>query len=235
MGELAVPTAKRLQKPSWKDSRLVVGVILVIAATTLGARLVASVDDRTPYFVAVENLVAGEAVTAASFRRVDVALADSPGRYVSADAPVPEGKIMLRDVLAGELVPTAALGAPGDVGVQRVTVPADAQSTAGLERGHRVDLYVTPDATRGVTDDREPGRTSRLLHAVAVVDVRAGDGGFGATATTSVQLYVPAEHVRAVIEAVDQDAKITLVPVKGPVNGPVEGPVEEPADESGDA
>lgn len=231
MGELAVPTAKRLQKPSWKDSRLMVGVILVIAAGTLGARLVASADDRMPYFVAVENLVAGEAVTAASFQRVDVALADSLGRYVSADAPVPEGRIMLRDVLAGELVPTAALGSPGDVDVQRVTVPADGQSTAGLERGQRVDLYVTPDANRRVNDASAVKRTSRLLQAVAVVDVRAGDGGFGATATTSVQLYVPAEHVRAVIEAVDQDAKITLVPVKGPVREPA----KEPAGEGGDA
>lgn len=227
MGELAVPTAKRLQKPSWKDSRLVVGVILVIAATTLGAKVVASADDREPYLVAVENLVAGEPVTAASFQRVDVALGESPGRYVSAAVPLPEGKILLRDVMAGEFVPTAALGAPGDVDVQRVTVPADAQSTAGLERGHRVDVYVTPDATRRVTDDSEPRRTSRLLQAVAVVDVRAHDGGFGATATTSVQLYVPAQHVRAVIEAVDQDAKITLVPVKGPRSGP--------ADEAGNA
>ena len=137
---------------------------------------------------------------------------------------------MLRDILAGELVPTAALGAPGDVDVQRVTVTADAQSTAGLERGHRVDLYVTPDATRRVTDDTDPRRTSRLLQAVAVVDVRAGEGGFGATATTSVQLYVPADRVRAVIEAVDQDAKITLVPVKGPIKGPVKGPVDEGGD-----
>jgi hypothetical protein len=230
MGELAVPTAKRLQKPSWKDSRLIVGVILVIAAGTLGARLVASADDRMPYFVAVDNLVAGEAVTDASFQRVDVALADSLGRYVPADAPVPEGKILLRDVQAGELVPVAALGTPGDVEVQRVTVPADAPSTAGLERGQRVDLYVTPDADRRVTDAGTPRRTSRLLHAVAVVDVRAGDGGFGATATTSVQLYVPAEHVRAVIEAVDQDAKITLVPVKGPAKGPVNGPMDEGGD-----
>ena len=230
MGELAVPTAKRLRKPSWKDSRLLVGVILVIAAGTLGARLVASADDRMPYFVAVENLVAGEVVTAGSFQRVDVALADSLGRYVPADAPVPEGRIMLRDILAGELVPTTALGSPGDVDVQRVTVPADGQSTAGLERGQRVDLYVTPDSNRRVTDASTPRRTSRLLQAVAVVDVRAADGGFGATATTSVQLYVPAEHVRAVIEAVDQDAKITLVPVKGPVNGPVTAPVDEGGD-----
>ena len=230
MGELAVPTAKRLRKPSWKDSRLLVGVILVIAAGTLGARLVASADDRMPYFVAVENLVAGEVVTAGSFQRVDVALADSLGRYVPADAPVPEGRIMLRDILAGELVPTTALGSPGDVDVQRVTVPADGQSTAGLERGQRVDLYVTPDSNRRVTDASTPRRTSRLLQAVAVVDVRAADGGFGATATTSVQLYVPAEHVRAVIEAVDQDAKITLVPVKGRVNGPVTAPVDEGGD-----
>lgn len=219
MSELAAPTAKRLQRPSWKDSRLLVGVILVLLAATLGARLVASADDRTPYFVAADNLVAGERVMADSFTRVDVALVDGMGQYVPADARAPEGKILLRDIRAGELVPASALGVPGDVDVQRVTVRADAVSTAGLDRGQRVDVYVTPDpAGRGIQDEKQ-AQTSRLLTAVAVVDVLASQGGFGGTATTSVQLYVPADQVMAVVEAVDHQAKLTLVPVRGSAAG----------------
>jgi hypothetical protein len=137
------------------------------------------------------------------------------GHYVAADAPVPDGKILLRDLGAGELVPTSALGAPGDVDVQRVTVRADAVSTAGLDRGQRVDVYVTPGSARTLADPSESRQTTRLLQSVAVVDVLASEGGFGATTRTSVQLYVPADKVREVVEAVDHEAKVTLVPVRG--------------------
>ena len=72
--ELPKPTAKRLQRPSWRDSRLVLGVLLVLVAATLGARVVASADDRVPMYVASRDLVAGDPVDASSFTPVDVQL-----------------------------------------------------------------------------------------------------------------------------------------------------------------
>src|SRR6478672_12214529 len=75
MTELARPTAKRLQRPSWRDSRLVAGVLLVLLAATLGAKAVASADDRVPVWVAAGNLVAGDRVDESSFVRADVRLA----------------------------------------------------------------------------------------------------------------------------------------------------------------
>lgn len=214
MSDHAAPTAKRLERPSWRDSRLVVGIILVLVSATLGARLVAEADERTPYFVAVENLAAGDRVTGATFRRVDVALTDGMGGYLRADSPAPVGKALTRDLKAGELVPSSALGEPGEVDVQRVTVRTDATATVGLDRGQRVDVYVTPDAPGAGTEDEDSG-TELLLEAAAVADIMASEGGFGAAARTSVQLYVPAGQVKAVVEAVDHDAKITLVPVFG--------------------
>src|SRR5512142_1494779 len=139
MTELATPSAKRLQRPSWRDSRLVVGVLLVVVAATLGAKAVASADDRVPVWVAAGNLVAGDEVEPTSFVRTDVRLADGMNAYLPADAPAPTGAFMLRDVRAGELVPVSAVGDADEVDVQRVTVRADAMSTSGLTRGSRVD------------------------------------------------------------------------------------------------
>ena len=62
MSELPRPAAKRLRRPSWRDSRLLVGVLLVLLAATLGARAVAAADDRVPVWVAAGDLVAGDAV-----------------------------------------------------------------------------------------------------------------------------------------------------------------------------
>jgi len=218
MTELAAPTAKRLQRPSWRDGRLLVGVVLVLVAATLGARIVASADDRVAYFVAAEDLVAGQPLSAGSFKRVDVALADDMSRYLPADAPVPTGRVLLRDVRAGELVPAAVLGAEAEVKVQPVTVRADAVSTSSLASGQRVDVYATPKESAGSSRaaDAPATRTTKLLSGVAVVAVLTSDGGFGTAATTSVQLYVPRKEVQAVIAAVDSEAKITLVPLLGP-------------------
>src|SRR6478735_3788694 len=82
MTELARPTAKRLQRPSWRDSRLVVGVLLVLVAATLGAKAVASADDRVPVWAATDDLVAGDRVEASSFTRVDVLLGDGAVPYL---------------------------------------------------------------------------------------------------------------------------------------------------------
>lgn len=212
MTELARPAAKRLQRPSWKDSRLLVGVVLVLLSATLGAKAVASADDRMPVYVAAQDLVAGDRVTASSFTRVDVRLGEGLTTYLAADAPAPEGSYLLRDVRAGELVPRSAVGPADEVGVQRVTVRADAVATAGLTRGSRVDVYVTPKA--GSSRDVTP-ETRRVLEAVGVAAVQTRGGSLGGSATTSVQVYVPSDRVHDLVEAVDAQAQVTLVPVPG--------------------
>ena len=217
MTELARPTAKRLQRPSWRDSRLVVGVLLVVVAATLGAKAVASADDRVPVWVAASNLVAGDAVEPTSFARADVRLADGMTAYLGADAPLPAGAFMLRDVRAGELVPSTAVGGADAVDVQRVTVRADAMSTSGLARGSRVDVFVTPKAS--TTGERATVSTTRVLRSAAVANVLTSSGGFGAGSMTSVQIYVPADKVQPLVEAVDAEAKLTLVPSVGAAPG----------------
>ena len=217
MTELARPTAKRLQRPSWRDSRLVAGVLLVLLAATLGAKAVASADDRVPVWAAAADLVVGDRVDEGSFTRVDVLLVDGSVPYLSADAPAPTGSFVVRDVRAGELVPASAVGSPTEVDVRRVTVRADSASTAGLARGSRVDVFVTPKA--GTGGDAPPPRTTRLIEGAGVAAVSTTTGGLGANATTSVQLYVPAATVQELVEAVDGDARLTLVPVAGSLGG----------------
>lgn len=219
MTELASPSAKRLQRPSWRDSRLVVGLLLVVVAATLGAKAVASADDRVPVWVAASNLVAGDKVEEASFARADVRLADGMNGYLAADAPAPTGSFMIRDVRAGELVPASAVGGADGVDVQRVTVRADAMSTTGLARGSRVDVFVTPK-TSTLSDTATPTtRTKKVLESAAVAAVLTSTGGFGSGSMTSVQIYVPSDKVQPLVEAVDADAKLTLVPAVGAATG----------------
>ena len=84
MPELPRPTAARLQRPSWRDVRLVVGVVLVLLAVTLGAVVVAAADDTTPVYAVTAGQVPGQVVTQQDVRRVDVRLGADLGAYVAA-------------------------------------------------------------------------------------------------------------------------------------------------------
>src|SRR4051794_35216142 len=58
--QLAEPTAKRLQRPSWRDARLLVGVALILLGTVLGARLIAGADDTMPMYAASTAIRPGD-------------------------------------------------------------------------------------------------------------------------------------------------------------------------------
>ena len=51
--------AARLAIPRWGDSRLVLGLLLVMGSVLLGARLLAAADDTVPVWAVTEDLGSG--------------------------------------------------------------------------------------------------------------------------------------------------------------------------------
>lgn len=217
MSQIPTPSAKRLRRPSWRDSRLVVGILLVLLAATLGARLLASMDDRVPVYVATRDLVAGDPVDESALSRVDVRLDDAVAPYLSAGVPLAPSQFVLREVRAGELVPRAAVGSGASLEVQLVTVSVEAVSATGLRAGSVVDVFLS-DVPAGSEHGTKP-TAKRALEAVGVAGVLGATNSFGSASKTSVQLYVPRAEVQRLIEAVDGGAKVTLVPVSGRAPG----------------
>ncbi|WP_298747789.1 SAF domain-containing protein [uncultured Serinicoccus sp.] len=204
-------TARRLQAPGWRDLRLVVGVLLVVLSVAGGVRLVSGLDDTRPVYAAARDLLPGQPIADADLVTVQVRLGDSAEHYLDATDPVAGGTYLLRRVAAGEIVPAAAVGTQRQALDKTVNVPVDASTVAGLQVGTAVDVWVSrrdPEAAGEVYRDPE------LLLPGAVVD-RVADqaGGLGGSlGRTPVALVVPADRVGDVIAAVDQDARLTLVP-----------------------
>ncbi len=218
MSELPTPRAARLQRPSWRDSRLVVGVLLVLAATALGARAVASADDTVPMYVASSPIRPGDRLTATNLRRVDVQLGDTARLYLPAAAGPPSDGWARTSVAEGQLVPSGAVGSRADIDVQQVAVKVDTTSATGLSVGSVVDVWMS---------QRDPATTSerylaakRLLQGVTVAGVPTTANAFaGASAATAVQLLVPHDRVGEVIGAMDSLSRLTLVPGPGGATG----------------
>jgi len=215
MAELAKPTATRLRKPSWRDTRLIVGVVIVILSMTVGAKAIAAADDTLPMYAAVSALVPGQPVTQRDVRRVEVQLGADRVRYVAADHDIAPDTVALREVRPGELVPSSALGPRSAIDLKPVSVPVDSGDATALAAGSVVDVWVNArDRSSAVPSYGKPVKTLEAAPVARTPDTTGG--GMGAAAgTTAVQIMVPEAGVEALIAAIDQGAKITLVPVPG--------------------
>ncbi|HEY5247608.1 MAG TPA: hypothetical protein VIJ15_04030 [Dermatophilaceae bacterium] len=215
MAELPKPTAKRLHKPSWRDSRLVVGVVLVLLSMTLGAKAIAAADDTVPMYAAAVSLVPGQPVTQKEVRRVDVQLGVDRQRYVAADHDIVPGTFALRDVRTGELLPASALGTRRAIDLKPVSLPVDGGGAAQLTAGSVVDVWVNAkDPSSGAEKYGKPVKTLEAAPVARTPDLSGGGLG-AASGLTTVQIMVPESKVLDLIAAIDQGAKITLVPAPG--------------------
>jgi len=215
MAELPRPTAARLRQPSWRDTRLVVGVVLVLLSMAMGAKVVAAADDTVPMYAAVASLVPGQPVTQRDVRRVDVQLGADQSRYVVADHDIAPDTFALRDVRPGELLPTSALGTRADINLKPVSVPVDSGAAAQISAGSIVDVWVNAKDPSSAAE--KYGNPVKTLQAAPVsrVPEASGNGLGSASGKTAVQIMVPEAGVQALIAAIDQGARITLVPVPG--------------------
>jgi hypothetical protein len=224
MSDLSTPTAQRLRRPSWRDSRLLFGLLLVLASTAVGAWVMSRADDRVPMYAARSALVAGQVLSAEDVVRVDVQLGDTADDYVSARGDLPPGSFVLREVRAGELVPRTALGTREQAGTQPVALQVDATSASTLRAGSVVDVYVNrPEepvsGPVGPVGSRPLAGPELTLEAVTVVGLSEDDTVMGGAGDTrAVQVMVPRDQVQELVGDVDLGARITLVAVPGAVS-----------------
>jgi hypothetical protein len=173
MSRVAVssPQPRRVSTPSWLDLRLVLGVLLVVAAVVVGALVVSRATRTYPVLSASRTLAAGTVLRAADLQTVQVQLPEhGDGAYVTAvhDAV---GKQLARSVAKGELVRVDSLTAV--VAHTTLTVPFAAGAAPALRSGERIEIWISAQSCPSVV----------LLADVTVQSVQAGAGGsFGAAA-----------------------------------------------------
>ncbi len=148
----ASPKASRLALPRWLDPKLLLGLLLVIVAMLLGARVFASADDTVAVYQVKAAMFTGDPLTAdsVSVTRVHFAEGLVADNYVNAAQPLPTGQVVNHDLRAGEMLtqgsvapkvqtPTVELSVPISTGdISLVTKIADrCHRRAELHHRHR--------------------------------------------------------------------------------------------------
>lgn len=181
------PPAQRLRAPSWRDPKLVVGLLLVLTSVVVGGRVVAAADRTVAVWAARSTLASGDAVGPGALTAVRVRLDDAVARYLPADEPVPGGLVALRTLGPGELVPVGAVGDAAALERTPLGLPYEGPLPTGLVKGARVDVWITPpaDPSAGTGAAEAPGATAggpaaptargpvRLAQRVEVAEVSA--------------------------------------------------------------
>ena len=186
------PRAERMRRMRWRDTRLWLGLGLMIIAMAWGASLMSSSDSTVTVWRASRDLVPGALPIV---EPVAVSLGAAAESYARADAPI-EGRMTL-PVSAGSLVPMAAIGAAPSTGTRRVTIPVDPlHAPIDLAAGDRVDVWATA-SDGGRTSIAPP---SLVLPQVLVVSADRESVGVGGE--IAVVIEVPQAEVSAAIAAI---------------------------------
>lgn len=208
---LPAPKAQRLQKPSWKDSRLVIGILLIAAATIGGTTLVNRLDERVEVYQAATGLVPGQELATSDVTTVKVRIDEARKGYLTADKPLPKGRVV-REVRKGELLPSSTLGKPSTVGLKAVSVAVEPSFAATLVRGSIVDVWVSDrKGNAGTAEYDKPRRAVPRAYVFRVPREDSGGLSVASSQELAVQVLVPDDLVDQVIGAVNSESKITLV------------------------
>lgn len=218
VGELTVPVAARLRRPSWRDPRLAVGLVLVAGSVALGSWAVTSAQATHGVYVARSTLTPGEEVDVDQLAVVQVRLQDADAsHYFSPESPPPAGAVVLRQVAKGELVPALALGSPTDLDLRAVPVSLGTEPASDVVTGSLVDLWTVPPVATGTSSTA--GAASRepvlLAAGLTVAEVVRPSGAFAVGGRTVVHVLVPSESLPKVLAAVSGDGTMQVMHVPG--------------------
>lgn len=210
---LPAPVAARLRRPTWRDPRLVVGVVIVAASVALGSWAVASAGRTVPVYVADGALTPGETVRPDQLRTVDVRIDSGTELYLRADQDLPDELVALRVVDDGELVARSALGDAAEVDVRSVSVPVDQAMSARVTPGAVVDLWSSPEAQAGA--DAPAAEPAPLVTGVVVEQVDEAGTGLVVSDGATLHVLVPTGDLPAVLQALAEPGSVTVVPQAG--------------------
>ena len=210
---LPATEAGRLRRPSWRDRRLIVGLMLVLASVAVGARAVAAADHTWPVYAARATLPVGTELTGDTLIAVRVRLPANRSRYLAADRPPPTGSVVVRAVGAGELVPVSALAGAGSLDRRPVAIPLDGAPPAGLAVGGSVDVWASGRDRRSGSSVYFP--PEQLVQAAPVTAVSSPSAGFSISRAGTVQVLLTQPDLARVLRVLAYGDKVAVVPVPG--------------------
>ncbi|WP_427130191.1 hypothetical protein [Pseudarthrobacter sp. S9] len=206
MSQSAVADGARLKKPSWKDPRLLVGILLVLASIVGVISLVGAADQTTEAFAAREPIAVGEKLTTDKLHRVKVRLGEVEEHYLTPGTGLADGLVAVQRIGKDQLLPRESVGQLDGRDRKPVAVTIEESLPAQAVAGSRVDVWVAlPDTRNGFS---EP---TLLLPGAEIAQITPGSTALGSSRSTVVMVLVPDQQMPKLLGAQANKATISVV------------------------
>lgn len=175
-----------MSRPRWLNVRVIGGILLVIAAVVVGARVIGGSARTIGVWAAERDLAAGTVLTAEDLSTAEVNLGDNADLYVTSAASSPIGLTVATPLRAGELLAVSAVDEPASGRVVAVGVEPN-NMPPGVGHGSVIDLYLTTAAAGAGA----PPTTERIAKDITVQSVTApATGGLSGATSNRYQVSV---------------------------------------------
>lgn len=206
MSVSTVTGGARLKKPSWKDPRHLIGILLVLASVVGVVSIVAAADRTTEAYAASEPIAVGEKLSPDKLHRVKVRLGDVEQQYFTPESGMDGGLVAVQRIGKDQLLPRASFGARDSLDRKPVAITIDEALPSQAVAGSRVDVWVAlPDTRNGFS---EP---TLLLPGAEIAQLTPGSTALGSQRSTVVMVLVPDGQMPKLLGAQANKAKISVV------------------------
>lgn len=200
------PAPRRIGRPKWLSVRVIVGVLILVAAIAIGSRVVGAASRTAPVWALTHDLAPGTVIAQSDLVAVEVNLGANAAAYVATAASV-HGQVLNRQVVAGELLPATAVQQVGDARVLNVAVAAE-HLAPGLGHGSVADIYLITGRAAVIG---EAISTRLIKQGVTIQSVTApASGGLSGASSSRYQ-------VALLLPPVDADVLVRRLPLGDPV------------------
>jgi hypothetical protein len=198
--------AARLKRPSWRDPRLLVGILLVLASMAGVTALLGAADRSTEVYVARDNIVVGQHLDDDSLAVVRVRLGDTEGSYWPASEAVPADQVAVRLIPKGELVPRSSVATADALDRKPAALAITEPLPKEADVGSRVDVWVAaPNGTNGYNPPK------LLLPGAEIAELTPSSTALGGTRETLVHVLVTDAQMPELLGALANQAKVAVV------------------------
>ncbi|MGQ3384322.1 hypothetical protein [Glutamicibacter sp. TV12E] len=203
----AAAKASRIRRPGWKDPRLALGTVLVVASVAGTMYLVGEMHETTTVYVARSNITLGEQLTSENMKTQEVQLGETASRYLHPESGLDELARANTFISAGELIPVTSV-THSELGSRRpinIELPADLTSSIGP--GSFVDVWIAKRESGGNTYG-VPEKLSSMVEVAARVE---SGGGLVNRQGTNLELLVEPNQLEPLLQALANDSRIIVI------------------------
>ena len=204
------PGSTRTRRRFWVDPRFVIGLVLVAASIAGVSAIVVGSDRTTAVYTARHTLTIGDQLKKSDLVESRVRLGRAADLYLTP--PTASGLVVIRTIVAGELVALSAVGESSGELMTSVVVDVPGRLAASVGSGSVVDVW-----SARATGPGEYAPPTILVAQAVVVRIVIPTGIIAADNGQSVELLVPKANVADVLEAIMNGDALAIVPVNTPV------------------